>query len=80
MAVDEVEQNGVSLTIPEGCYYVLGDNVQNSYDSRYWKDPFVREDEVVENCFSHSNMECRSVLFKVNMMYGRKQYSVLRRV
>ena len=29
------------------CYYVLGDNAENSLDSRYWEEPFVKEDEIV---------------------------------
>lgn len=47
MEGDMVEQNGVSMTVPEGCYYVLGDNANSSYDSRYWLNPFVDEVDVV---------------------------------
>ena len=35
------------LIVPNDCYYVLGDNTQNSFDSRYWEDPFVHQDDIV---------------------------------
>ena len=35
------------ITVPDECYYVLGDNTQNSWDSRYWEDPFVPYHNVV---------------------------------
>ena len=33
--------NGSPITVPAGCYLLLGDNVADSYDARYWDDPFV---------------------------------------
>ena len=44
---ETIEHNGNALTVPEGCYYVLGDNAEDSLDSRYWSQPFVREKEIV---------------------------------
>ncbi len=42
-----VERSGEFLLVPEGCYYVLGDNAGNSLDSRCWEEPFVKEEEIV---------------------------------
>lgn len=48
---DVIERNGVSLTVPEDCYYVLGDNSNNSFDSRYWEEPFIGEDIILAKVF-----------------------------
>ena len=36
-----------ALTVPAGCYYMLGDNAEDSIDSRYWTDPFLRASAVI---------------------------------
>lgn len=33
--------------VPEDCYIVLGDNRQESGDSRTWKEPFVRREDIL---------------------------------
>ena len=36
-----------SVVVPEGCVYLLGDNLADSFDSRYWALDTVQADQVV---------------------------------
>ena len=35
------------VMVPKDSYFVLGDNTEDSYDSRYWEEMFVKEADVV---------------------------------
>ena len=50
---DSIEYQGEVVTVPKECYYMLGDNEGESYDSRYWDEPFIRRDSVVAVVLFH---------------------------
>ena len=44
---DTLKINSEEIKIPKDRYYVLGDNYRNSFDSRYWQEPYITYDDIV---------------------------------
>ena len=45
--VHQREGQEQTFQVPAGCFLLLGDNRQHSYDARYWDDPYVPQNKIV---------------------------------
>ncbi len=45
---DNTETNcNKEFTVPTDCYFMLGDNRENSLDARYWNSPYIHKDKII---------------------------------
>jgi signal peptidase I len=45
--VSSISKKGGTFQVPEDSYLFLGDNRKDSYDSRYWKSPYIYKDDIM---------------------------------
>ncbi len=54
---EKILHAGEIRKIPADCYYLLGDNREKSWDSRFWKEPFIERDKILARIFTKSSEE-----------------------
>ena len=52
----DIETNSQDVfVVPDGCYFLLGDNRGDSVDSRYWSDPYISKKQIIGKLLLHIN-------------------------
>lgn len=54
---EKILHAGEIRRIPADCYYLLGDNHEKSWDSRFWKEPFIEREKILARIFTKSSAE-----------------------
>lgn len=58
--------NEYTYIVPDGCYFMLGDNRNNSKDSRFWNNTYVRKEKIIAKVmFRYYSGEHKRVTFSL---------------
>jgi len=53
MGTTKNPKGDIVFKVPENCLFMMGDNRENSLDSRYWNNPYINEEDVICTVFSY---------------------------
>ncbi len=54
---EDIETNSSkSFIVPDKCYFLLGDNRENSNDARYWSDPYIEDKKIKGRMILHMDI------------------------